>query len=702
MSSAVNEKSTGTMLDLWRPPSGAGDPIGCITSTFTFAPSLFDEQCLARFLEIESEPNREDLAFLLEREAKLGGVYAGVLVDQVMAGVEHSLRWDVLPVRIPGGKQHAKLSLIRWSKCIRIIVASANLTEQGYRTNSEVAAASDLTEHGLDPELIVECARFLESLISFVPGADRGLAQVTRAREFLSDAIACAHNWGESPKHETIRRRLVCTIPGNRDFSARSALDELIAVCRTRGNSPQKVKVASPFYDVNGDTDTATRELCKKMAYGRTRHVTFAIPTDRAEYKAGEIPRLCAPAALIKTARSYAGQVGVEVLPFLEDNNVRPWHAKMIALTNESYAALMTGSSNFTCAGLGLTTKRNAEANLLTIANRIEYGREAGVIAAIWPKTQSVPDPDAAEWAGPNARLIEEEQASNLAPPAGFLLATFEAGDKARLIVHLDAEHLPQDWSMHSVQGQLVSQLLTSDNWREGGRLSVVKMNWGVPSPPEKLIVRWLGFEAFLPLNIEDSGMLPPPTQLERMTADDMLGILAAADPSAAIRSWSRSKSESADFDEELDSASPIELDPLRRYELGSTFLHRIRRRARVLTQMRENLERPAWGRQAVEWRLHGLIGIEALASRFFSELEYANGTSNEALLTLADFFIVLREVNYQSAVGALSKAEFDTIFKEFLVQLAAQYKGLVRASAEIVSVEALDFWERVVLLCQS
>src|SRR6267378_1050994 len=136
---------SGAMLDLWRPPQGAGDPIGCLASTYTFDPGLFDEQCLGRFLDIESEPDREDLAFLLERESRLGGVYAGVLVDHTQAGVEHSLRWDVLPVRIRRGKQHAKLSLLAWTRHVRIIVASSNLTEPGYRTNHEVASALDLT-----------------------------------------------------------------------------------------------------------------------------------------------------------------------------------------------------------------------------------------------------------------------------------------------------------------------------------------------------------------------------------------------------------------------------------------------------------------------------------------------------------------------------------------------------------------------------
>src|SRR3990172_751574 len=144
MSKRKKAGNSGVILDLWRPPEAAGDPVGCLATTYTFAPGLFDEQCLARFLEIESEPNREDLAFLLEREHRLGSVYAGVLVDHTLAGVEHSLRWDVLPVRIRAGRQHAKLSLLVWARAVRLIVASANLTEPGYRTNYEVASAVDL------------------------------------------------------------------------------------------------------------------------------------------------------------------------------------------------------------------------------------------------------------------------------------------------------------------------------------------------------------------------------------------------------------------------------------------------------------------------------------------------------------------------------------------------------------------------------
>ena len=58
MSRRTQRDNQSTMLDLWRPPTGAGDPVGCLASTYTFSPGLFDEQCLGRLLGIESEPQR--------------------------------------------------------------------------------------------------------------------------------------------------------------------------------------------------------------------------------------------------------------------------------------------------------------------------------------------------------------------------------------------------------------------------------------------------------------------------------------------------------------------------------------------------------------------------------------------------------------------------------------------------------------------
>ena len=697
--------SRGAMLDLWRSPEGAGDPVGCLATTYTFHPGLFDEQCLARFLDIESEPDREDLAFLLERETRLGGVYAGVLVDHTQAGVEHSLRWDVLPVRVRAGKQHAKISLLSWTRRLRIIIASANLTEAGYRTNFEVAAAVDLGPDDADLSMLADTVTFLRNLVAFVPGAADDPPEVHRLRAFLDQVERQAGGWRRPGRGGRVRRQLVFTlppIPGGSAEGGLSSLEHAVTACRKRGGSPAEAWVASPFFDDDDDTDDSrvTAALCKRLGRGKTRDVTFCVPALR-DGSPGATPRLMAPRSLVRTAEKYQARVRVEMLPPVDDDkNARPWHAKMLTLRSEAYSALMIGSSNFTCAGMGVTPHRHAEANLLTLVDRVASGRESGRLEAIWPEMEMVTDPDATEWLGAKPEE-EDEQATATILPVGFLSATYRAGEVRQIVLRLDAAHLPADWQVHAC-GRDARELLTDATWRDVGQPREIVVDWDAAQPPDRLLVRWAEGEAFLPLNVEDSRALPPPAKLEEMSADEMLWILATVDPSAAVRAWARRQQSSELFDDEVDSATPPDLDPLRRYDLQATFLHRIRRRARVLGQLRANLERPVWSRQALEWRLRGLIGVEQLAVRLARELTEASSATDEALLTLADFLIVLREVDYQPMDGALPKEQFDELFRPFLPEIADRLAQQVHAEKDRLSVDVIGFWDRVVERCRS
>jgi hypothetical protein len=394
--------------------------------------------------------------------------------------------------------------------------------------------------------------------------------------------------------------------------------------------------------------------------------------------------------------------VSIGTLPESDgDKNRRPWHAKMLLLRADEYSAVMVGSSNFTCAGMGVGNHNNAEANLLSIADRVDYGREVGLLESVWPQTASVENPGDAEWLGPQPEQEEEEQVAAIPLPAGFLAATYWAGESRRVELRLNASELPDDWIVLAC-GREPLELFSAAAWTTAGQPPLIERGWESVLPPERLLVRWSDFEAFLPLNVQDSQTLPPPAQLDKMSADDMLLILAATDPSAAFRAWARQQQPSDLFDTDLDSATPIDLDPLRRYDLQTTFLHRVRRRARVLAQLRCNLERPVWGRQALEWRLRGLIGVEPLARRLVSEFTNANGNGDEALLTLADFLIVLREVSYQGGDNALPKSDFDKVFRLFLGELAGAIHQQVEGHLGGASPDLKDFWERVVEQCRT
>jgi len=691
----------GVMLDLWRPPQGAGDPVGCLATTYTFHPGLFDEQCLARFLDIDSEPNREDLAFLLERENRLGPVYAAVLVDHTQAGVEHSYRWDVLPVHVRGAKQHAKVSLLAWDSAIRIIVASANLSEPGYRTNYEVAGAVDLSPTSANLDFLDRSVEFLRDLLRLVPGASHRPPPVRRAEEFLAGVTKQSRRWSRVGQRAAVRQLLVCTAPAAGPRSAeRSSLEEAISACRGRGASPKEAWIASPFFDDDQGTDEVASALCKALARGERRRIWLCVPAQQ-EDGGGRRWRIAAPKTLLTTAQRYGAEPYVEVLPSHDaDKNARIWHAKILALRSRECSALMTGSSNFTTAGMGVGRRRNTEANLLTVVQHESFGREKGQLDEIWPDMAQVREPDQAEWRGPEPEQDEEEQAPSKANAAGFVAALYRAGDTRQIVLRLEPAHLPRVWQIRAT-GQDVQDVLSSTAWKKGGHKAVVEIEWKHVQPPEKLVVEWEGREAFLPINVEDKRLLPPPAQLERMTADDMLGILAATDPSAAFRAWSRGQQPHLGDEDELDAAVPIDLDPLRRFDLYSTFLHRVRRRARVLAQLRANLERPVSSRQSLEWRLKGMVGIQALAERLIRELVAADGAADEALLTLADFLIVLKEVNYSSSNGALPKKIFDDVFSTFLRELAVRLGKEVSSHRPMFGADALAFWERVVRRCQ-
>lgn len=689
------------MLELWRPPNDAGEPVGCLSTTYTFTPALFDEQCLARFMEIESEPDREDLAFTLERESRLGGMYAGVMVDYRQAGVEHSLRWDVLPVRIHAGKQHAKLSLLAWSHHVRLIVASANLSEAGYRTNFEVAGALDFSPDQSDNALIDEAVDFLRELLNFVPGREEGLPEVERATKFLQSVANLTSGWGQPRQTRIVRQRLAFTLPRtSREPNGYSSLAMAVECCRRRGLSPRELWVASPFFDQDESSSQVMAEACKLMARGTRRNAYLYVPRDGGGEEDDHVPRLAAPRCLWTTPLDYNTSTEVWSLPTKDnDKNLRPWHAKMLGLRGDGYSALMIGSSNFTCAGMGIGHARNAEANIVTVVDRVPHAREIGAIEDAWPKGKLIENPEEAEWLGAKSEE-DQDDASGVAVPAGFLSATYRAGKQRQITILLEPAKLPDAWVILACSTP-PREILTNEGWLAKGGKRLCEIPWEPPTPPAKLLVKWEDKEAFIPINVEDGNALPPPAELGSMTLEQMLVILAASDPSAAFRAWARTQGKSDLFDDDLDSAVPPDLDPLRAYDLQTTFLHRVRRRARVLAQLRANLEHPVASLSALEWRLRGLIGIEALALKVANDVA-TRPSVDEALLTLADLLVVVSEVQYQPVSGSLPRTTFDRVFKQFLGDLSQDLERRVSSRLSDVSTEALGFWHRVLTRCKT
>lgn len=686
------------MLELWRPTKASGVPIGCLASTYRFQAELFDEQCLGRFLDIESDPDREDLAYLLEREHRLESVYSGVLVDQEFAGIEHSLRWDVLPVRIRGGIQHSKVSVLAWHSHVRLIVSSANLTEAGYRSNQEATAVVDLTPDEADRDLAREITTFLRALLSFVPAGSEIPPSVSRARTFLDTVERMIAEWKRPPRDGGVVRRLVVTLPEVDGQPAQGSLLTALQLCQKRGGLPYKVLVASPFYDdVPPSVPYGPLELlASKLARDFTAHVVIAVP---CEQEAGDeqVARLRAPRALLDT-KVRGETVKIRALPTQDsEGHGRPWHAKLIAFEGVDYNALLLGSANFTTAGLGTGKRANAEAGVLYI-DHSGYKAAALALGGLWSRMEEVERVEEAEWLGPAMDDADEHGAAVLLPE-GFVQAEFTAGPVPRMELTLDPKSLPASWEVFGV-GLSTQPLLDSERWAAGGCALRVSVPWDQEFSPKSLLVRWEAGEAIWLVNVTEPSALPAPPDVGKMSADELLRILAASDPGAAFRAWATRRPGTVPFEQELDAVSPVDLDPLRRFDISATFLHVVRRRARALAVMRRNLEEPVWSAQALESRLCGVIGVQTLADRYARELMEGTRSSDEVILAMADLLIVLSETQYRERSNALPLAAFEKRFRAFLGALAERLDVAIAQKRHSASPDVQEFWKSVLKRC--
>lgn len=167
--------SDNKLLDFWSPPGPTEtdtlkkvEPISFISTSFTFESEFFEEECLTRFLCMETEKENDGVAFLIEREEKLAGLRGGiVIVDQQNCRGDRSLRWDLVPCRLGKGVMHAKITILHWSGCIRLIIGSANLTKNGYCINQEIFGVIDYTPNcDADLKVIEDTLSYLDNVIS--------------------------------------------------------------------------------------------------------------------------------------------------------------------------------------------------------------------------------------------------------------------------------------------------------------------------------------------------------------------------------------------------------------------------------------------------------------------------------------------------------------------------------------------------------
>lgn len=626
------EQTRARLLDLWRGEEAFGRPLGCVTTTFTFDAELFEEQCIARFLSIQSNPNESAKAYLLEREEKMSQCFACVLVDRAHVAPDRSLRWHLLPVTLPhGGVLHAKITLLVWENWIRVLIGSANLTESGYRRNQEVMAALDFGPEGNPPpELLTECVAFLDRVRNFAPGSDRkeggpqaALAEFLRSVQRRASALVPA-------ARADAECALVPLCPGDK-----SVVEQLRDLWKWP--APVNAWVLSPFYDKDAQaSETAARFAALLTSKGGRRLVFTGpgrhLPDGTVQIDVPEVLQQSSHSSL-EHGFSVIYQ-RVEIEGKLED---RALHAKSVWLERNGHVLYMLGSSNFTAAGLGLHPGHNIELNVAYVISDCasQFGK---LCIQSWPPEEELDDLDGVQFLADGLTDSAENAAAPLLPGAfGLALYCLDA-QGARLELEIERKAVPV-FEVRTKNGEM---LIDSPGWLRGGGSKLIVIRWEAKRPPSSLEVRWRDAErgectAHWIVNVADMSSLPAPEELGSLSLAELIEILTSARPmhEVVMRILER-------WEKKTVLGATVEVDPHKKVDTSQFLLRRMRRVAQALEGMRERLQQPVGSAEALRWRLHGPIGPIALAKRLSEE------DPDGAAFMIAEVATTLRGVSWR------------------------------------------------------
>ncbi|MEO6785613.1 MAG: phospholipase D family protein, partial [Chthoniobacteraceae bacterium] len=175
------------LSDRLLPDARTGALEAVLATTFEMQPDFVDTDLLPTLLELHTQDERSLVGRVaIERElARLDSV---TLLTEPRRyrdrGRSRHLRVDVVPAPGLAGKLHAKVTVLLFAKAVRVIVGSANLTDNGYRKNREVALT--LTSYTARPGAHDALVR--EALLGFEQHL--GGALTDSARQTVSKAIA--------------------------------------------------------------------------------------------------------------------------------------------------------------------------------------------------------------------------------------------------------------------------------------------------------------------------------------------------------------------------------------------------------------------------------------------------------------------------------------------------------------------------------
>lgn len=648
---AKKKSMNGKLLDAWIPPDNSGEPVGCLATTFTFHSDFFEEECLGRFLGLETDAHTDGPIHLIEREEKLSGIMcAAVIVDQHNCRGIRSLRWDLLSARISKGILHSKVTLLCWSKHIRVVIGSANLTEQGYRVNQEIYTILDFSGSGDSHISLLEGAiEFMEYVAGFTESATQETSPaLKRVQDFLLKARAISRPWESAVMSKYAKVVPVFTGPDKPD-----AFTTILT--NFPGGPPSFASVVSPFFDPPGAPNKPAIGLWKQMKQRGEAEVCYAVTAEDIEGE--DALFINAPETLVKaqpagraSVSTYFERVNTRLRSENDKLHSRPLHLKTLWLENAEWVSQMIGSSNFTSAGLGLSGYPNIEANILYIVHKQREKKLLKALAAAHPETESIDARSELKWK-PAEDDGQDSPSDCAVLPAAFGPAVYSVDDTKKGYIEFTLNSTPPaGWAIRFSAED--SSIYNETEWaRKGSSLGINRVYWKREELPSGFEVSWEGLEgtAWLPVQIEDASTLMPPEQLRDLPLDILIQVLTSARPLHLIlRSWMKQQ-------EGRGGAAITDImDPHKRVNTTTFLLQRTRRISWALDAMRKRLEAPVATRESLAWRLYGPVGVIAVKKAIVKEAK----SEEEGLFLLAELVLELGRVAPISTPGTLNTSE--------------------------------------------
>ena len=649
-------------MELWSPPPESGDPIGCIATSFTFDPVFFEEECLSRFLKMESDPDEDGPVFIIEREEKMAVIRcAAAVVDQHYAKGKRSLRWELLDVRMPKGIMHAKIIILHWAKLIRVIIGSANLTPQGYRLNQEVFGVLDYYDGSEAPlSALREVGGFVKTVIQSGVGLSDSPGGI-KCVEYLDSVVRAARRWGRAEPYTGSKDvRLVPILSGPR-------LSDVFEQLQSNWNSvtsrpPKEAFITSPFFDSPESENRPARKIWEVLNQRGMAKVAYSVKILHSEN--GKAIVLQAPESL-NYAPANRADVSVDFCEMKESVKmekaevIRPLHLKSIWLQNEDWVLYLIGSSNFTSAGTGISRIQNYEANLVYLASITQNQKMIDRMIESTVDEDKLLDKDKLKWQDvPNEDELGDESFFTL--PAGFQYAVYNRNEKneAAIELYFDVSQMPERFTIRGENGLVVFE---HKAWLDQKKPAHAIVSWHEPLAPSGFEVVWDAQHqpVWWPVQAASPSVLPPVPDLRDLPLEVLITILTSARSlHTVLSSWIRKKTNTHD--------TANELDPHKRVDTTKFLFQRTRQIAWALNALHTKLQRPCYTIESLKWRLYGPVGIMALVRAIQRE----GKSEQEKAFLISEIALELGQIIPSADPGSLPVEEVQQGLKILIEEL--------------------------------